>query len=105
MQRDNESRERGALCLPRHRDSPLQRFETFVEGEGSSAEELKGENSLSVTEHLTLRVNDESRVAAALVDSSKKRKTGSVFSVEVDLSQGEMVIIQHFFIIIVFILW
>jgi hypothetical protein len=43
-------------------------------------------NSQKKSESLTLRVSDEVRVAAAMYDASKKRKTGSVFSLEIKLS-------------------
>lgn len=38
------------------------------------------------TESLTLRVSDETRVAGAMFEASKRRKTGSIFSLTVDLS-------------------
>jgi hypothetical protein len=98
MQTSSVDFEREAFCLTDN-DSPLQRFETFVQEQMGGAtmdkedktDEITGNLTESVTENLTLRVSDEVRVTAALVDSSKKRKTGSVFSVEVDLSGGEMV--------------
>lgn len=93
--------EREAFCLQdTDNDTTLQRFETFIQDQAgatkvdkspSSNDEITGNLTESVTENLSLRVNDEARVTAALVDASKKKKTGSVFSVEVDLSRGEMV--------------
>lgn len=38
------------------------------------------------TESLILRASDEGRVASAMNDASKKRKTGSIFSLTVELS-------------------
>lgn len=94
--------EREAFCLTNtDNDSPMQRFETFIKdpvgGTPVEKEDMQQDNEItgslteSITENLTLRVSDETRVSSALVDASKKRKTGSVFSVEVDLSGGEMV--------------
>jgi hypothetical protein len=50
-------------------------------------EENSESNSLK-TENLTLRSTDESRVAAAISDACKKRKTGSIFSVVVELTDA-----------------
>jgi hypothetical protein len=99
MRTDSVEYEREAFCLS-DSDNPLQRFETFIQDqdgrtpvtrEDAQSFEITGNLTESVTENLTLRISDEVRVTAALVESSKKRKTGSVFSVEVDLSSGEMV--------------
>lgn len=39
-----------------------------------------------ISESLTLRVSDETRVASALYEASKKRKTGSIYSLSVQLA-------------------
>ena len=99
VRKDSVDCERPALCL-NDDDSPLNIFETFIQKQEGTPmckedienDEISGAQSeAAVTENLTLRVSDEVRVTAALVDSSKKRKTGSVFSVEVRLVDGEMV--------------
>mmetsp|Transcript_2588 Transcript_2588/g.4712 ORF Transcript_2588/g.4712 Transcript_2588/m.4712 type:complete len:1040 (+) Transcript_2588:154-3273(+) len=95
---DSVEYEREALCLTEG-DTPLQRFETFIEDQVGGTpirpedlhnDEISPGKTETVTENLMLRVSDEVRVTAALVDSSKKRKTGSVFSVEVNMVEGEM---------------
>lgn len=101
--KDSINYQREAFCLGED-DSPLERFETFIQNQDTTpmskedieSDEITGNLTESVTENLTLRISDESRVTSALVDASKKRKTGSVFSVEVDLSSGEMVENSHF---------
>jgi hypothetical protein len=51
-------------------------------------ENVPGNTTTKKSESLTLRVSDEVRVAAAMYDASKKRKTGSVFSLEIKLSSN-----------------
>lgn len=40
------------------------------------------------SESLTLRVSDETRVASAIYEASKKRKTGSIYSLSIQLSSN-----------------
>lgn len=43
-------------------------------------------NQQKKSESLSLRVSDEARVASAMYDASKKRKTGSIYSLDIALS-------------------
>jgi hypothetical protein len=47
-----------------------------------------GAEKVVKSETLVLRSTDEVRVSAAMVDASKKKKTGSIFSVNIDISSS-----------------
>ena len=86
-----ECKERSAMSMAKEESLAFDKQPTMLKESTEDGGELSVSLTENITENYSLRSSDEIRIAAALVDSSRKRKTGSVFSVEVNLSSGEMV--------------
>ena len=70
---------------PLHRDSSMSAQNSEVVSNEYTSERSVSTSVAQYEESLTIRAEDESRIVSAMIDASKKKTTGSFYSVEIEL--------------------
>jgi len=73
--------------LTRYNSEPVQRVKVSQDSDPLAQRVDDDIDSLPKSVNATLRSSDEARVASAMYEASKKRKTGSIYSVKVQMSE------------------
>ena len=69
-------------------DDPLSSNNRFNEKYNDDNNDRNSATTKVKTESLTIRLSDEVRIAAAMVDASKKKTFGVIFAVRIDISKA-----------------